>query len=199
MNSKTVTKIWRPIKAVLWTAIAILVLILKDVFVHNLNYFVGGIMILYGVESIALHLLKKRSFLKKNHFFWGAMETILGLILICFVHVGPPETTDYAVVCVVWAVWSLLRETLEIEECVVEIGHGHPVILSLLESIVGIVFSFLLIIEPGEHHAATHVVLLFFELVTTGFVFPYLRLLGNAIKKRAAKKKGIEIEEEEEE
>lgn len=199
MNPSTITKVWRPIKAVLWTALAIFVLVVRDVFVHNLNYFVGGIMIIYGLEAVILHLLKKKSFFKKNKFFWGVMETIVGIVVICFVHVGLPETTDYAVVCIIWALWSLLRETLEIEECVIEIGHGQPVFLSLTESIIGIVFSVLLIIEPGEHHASTHVILLFFELITTGLLFPYARLLVNYLRKKHDEKKGIPFKEEEEE
>lgn len=188
-----IMKIWRPIKAVIWTVAAILILVFRESFVHYLNYLVGSIMIVYGLETVVLHLLHKKSFRRKNRFFWGMLEILLGIVVLFFVRLGEPESKAYATVCVIWAVWSMLRESLELEEGIIEICRQEPAYLSMVESVIGIIFSIFLIVEPGEHHAHTHVILLFFELLTSGLIFPYLKEFVHYIKK----KKGIACPEEE--
>ncbi len=188
-----VMKIWKPVKAVLWTIAAILVLVFREQFVHSLNYLVGSLMVVYGVEACVLHLVLKKSFKKNNRFFWGLLEILLGIVVLCFGDLGESGSVEYTSVCVVWAVWSMLRESLELEESVIEIFHKEPVFLSIAESLVGITLSILLIINPSEHHASTHVILLFFELLTTGLIFPGLKEIVHYVKK----KKGIPVEEKE--
>ena len=188
-----VDKIWRPIKAVLWTVAAILILVFREEVVLLLNYLVGGIMVAYGLETVVLHLVKKESFKKENRFFWGLIEVAIGITLIFLIDLGDPEGIPYATVCVVWAIWSMLREALEIEEGIREILHKEPALLSLAESLVAIVFSVLLLLQPGEHHAMTHVILLFVELITAGVIFPYGRVLIHRLKV----KHGTAVEEEE--
>ena len=60
---------------------------------------------------------------------------------------------------------SICRESFEIFEIINELKHLLPRILSGVESIAVIVFSIMLILEPGEHHAMIHVYLLLVELV----------------------------------
>lgn len=188
-----VDKIWRPIKAVLWAVAAVLILVFREEVVVLLNDLVGGTMIAYGLETVVLHLVKKKSFKKENRFFWGLIEILIGITLIFLIDLGDPEGIPYATVCVVWAVWSMLREALEIEEGIREILHHEPALLSLIESLVAIVFSVLLLLQPGEHHAMTHVILLFIELLTTGVLFPYIHVLVHHLK---AKRGLLEHEEE---
>src|SRR5574344_907564 len=118
-----VDKIWRPIKAALWTVAAILILVFREEVVLLLNYLVGGIMVAYGLETVVLHLVKKESFKKENRFFWGLIEVAIGITLIFLIDLGDPEGIPYATVCVVWAIWSMLREALEIEEGIRENLH----------------------------------------------------------------------------
>ena len=90
-----VDKIWRPIKAVLWTVAAILILVFREEVVLLLNYLVGGIMVAYGLETVVLHLVKKESFKKENRFFWGLIEVAIGITLIFLIDLGDPEGIPY--------------------------------------------------------------------------------------------------------
>ena len=74
---------------------------------------------------------------------------------------------SYESVCVIWATWSILRESYEIKEIACELKNIVPKVISGVESIVVIVFSILLLIEPGHHHALIHLYLLLAELLIT--------------------------------
>ena len=74
-------------------------------------------------------------------------------------------------VCIIWATWSILRECIEIKESVIEIKNLPISIISGIESIVIIVFSVILIVNPTEHHALIHTFLLAAELILNPLVF----------------------------
>ena len=157
-------KIFRLSKLVCFAAGAILLLVFKDFFVEQLRWFIGGLVVLYGVLGIVeIALEKVRPIYKGNEFLFNAVELLLGLTVLIFVK-------EYATVCVIWAVWSILRESLELRE-IVE-GELHPAlaVVSGLESVAVIVLSVMLITEPGHHHALIHAYLLCVELVLTSAV-----------------------------
>lgn len=162
-------KTWRIIKLITYILSAIAIFVMRETLVENLKYLIGTLMIVYGLEQVLVHLLTKKRFDEHNTFFWGAVEVILGFIVLLLVH-------DYATICVLWAVWSILREAHEIEEYAHKLVHGVPRLFGFLESIIVIIFSITLILEPGEHHAGIHVILLCFELLTT-VTFPILEEL----------------------
>ena len=114
-----------------------------------------------------------------NEFFYGTIQMSLGLIILLFLK-DEVSSQDYQSICIIWAVWSILRESREIEEAVIKMCKRIPVFLDLMESIVCIVFSILLIINPNEHHALIHIYLLSVELFTI-CLFP---LLGDIYAKR---------------
>ena len=95
------------------------------------------------------------------------------------------------VTCVIWATWSIVRESFEIKELVTEIKSWTLTIISGIESIAVIVFSVMLILEPGEHHAMIHMYLLLFELILT----PLIPLLDEILLERKAKKLEAKAEE----
>ena len=80
------------------------------------------------------------------------------------------STDDFEIICVVWGVWSIVREMIEIHEILSGEVKGIPALTSGIESIVAITFSIMLIITPGEHHAHTHLYLLIAELMITGLI-----------------------------
>lgn len=153
-------KTWRIIKLITYILSAIAIFIMRESLVTNLRYLIGTLMIVYGLEQVLIHLLTKKKFDEENNFFWGSIEIVLGSIILILVN-------DYNTICVIWAIWSILREEKEIKECIHKFTHGIPAIIGLLESLVVIVFSITLILEPGEHHALIHIVLLSIELLTT--------------------------------
>ena len=64
---------------------------------------------------------------------------------------------------------ALQREAFDLYEIVHKATHRFPAVLSLILSIVEIVFSVLLILYASKHHALTHIYLLIPELVVNGF------------------------------
>jgi len=140
---------------------AVLLLVFNDFFVHNLRWFIGGLIVLYGSLGILTLSLEKVKPIYEGHgFLFFSVEILLGLTTLFFIE-------EYATVCVIWAVWSILRESIELQEIVEGELHPIPAIVSGIESVAVIVLSVMLMIEPGEHHAKIHSYLLCVELVLT--------------------------------
>ena len=169
------------INLAIFTVLAVLVLVFKEVFVNDLKYFIGGLMLLYSIaEFIRLFLFEKKKMLHDGKFYLALVELVIGTSLL----VSP---INYEAVCVVWATWSVMREAYEIKEIIVELKAITPRILSGIESIVCIIFSILLMIEPGEHHALMHMYLLFVELILVSLVPLLDEILLNKFYKRKPK------------
>lgn len=152
-------KIFRISKLVCFLIGAVLVFLFRVFLVENIRWFIGGLIVLYGVLGIlSLALEKKKPIYEEHEFLFSAIEILIGLTLIVFIK-------EYSTICVVWAVWSILRESLEIREIVA--GELHPVlaVISGIESIAVIVLSITLMMEPGEHHAMIHTYFLCLELI----------------------------------
>ena len=157
-------KVFRIAKLISFVIGAVLLFIFREYFVHNLRWFIGALIVLYGVLGIVSVVLEKvRPIYEGNGFLFYAVEILIGLTILLFVE-------EYATVCIVWAVWSILRESVELKEIVA--GELHPVlaIVSGVESVAVIVLSILLIREPGLHHAMIHAYLLCVELILTSTV-----------------------------
>lgn len=165
-------KIYHYFKLVVFIAFAVLVFVLREELLMNLQYLVGSLMLLYGLENVILVSIKERFQARKSIWFiFGYSEVLLGLVTLIAIR-------NYVAVCVIWGVWSILRESLEIYEITSGEIKGIPALISGIESAVAIVFSVLLIITPGEHHAKTHIYLLIVELIITSFI-PVLKELIN--------------------
>ena len=165
------------IKLGVFTILAILVFIFREPLVENLKYFIGGLMLLYGLEEILFEILYSRHhILRQGKLYLGGIELLLGVVMLSV-------PMSYESVCIIWATWSILREAYEIKEVFSEIKCLAPKILSATESVVVIVFSILLIIEPGEHHAMIHLYLLLAELI----ISPLTPLLDEILAKRKEK------------
>lgn len=165
-------KIYHYFKLVVFIAFAVLVFVLREELLMNLQYLVGSLMLLYGLENVILISIKERIQARKSIWFiFGYSEVLLGLVTLIAIR-------NYVAVCVIWGVWSILRESLEIYEITSGEIKGIPALISGIESAVAIVFSVLLIITPGEHHAKTHIYLLIVELIVTSFI-PVLKELIN--------------------
>ena len=143
---------------------AILLLVFNEFFLENLRWFIGGLIVLYGTLGIlALILAKVKPIYEGQGFLFFAVEILLGLTTLCFIK-------EYATVCVIWAVWSILRESVELEEIVERELHPSLAVFSGIESVAVIVLSVMLMIEPGEHHAMIHSYLLVVELVLAALI-----------------------------
>ena len=133
-----------------------------------INGLVGAIIAIYGLEGILLPIFTKKIKAERVEMLNGAINLLIAVIMI-FLLEGHPD--ELRIVCVLWCVWSIMREGVEIYEKVVEGLRNHPITstINLAESIIVIVFSIMLITAKDahelEHHAHAHVILLGIELI----------------------------------
>ncbi len=176
MNEKNSIK-YNLIKLGVYVVLAVLIFIFREQLVEHLKYFIGGLMILYAVEEILFIIIHHvHHILHEDKVYLGFIELLLGIVLMCV-------NVSYESVCIIWATWSILRESYEIKEIACELKHIVPKIISGVESLVIIIFSILLIIEPGEHHAMIHLYLLLAELV----IAPLTPLLDELLMEKKKK------------
>lgn len=167
------------VKLAICIVLAVLVFIFKSPLVENLKYFIGALMVSYGIEEIVYETLNhKLAFIHQSKVYLGLVEIILGSVLL----VG---TFPFETICIAWATWSILREAYEIKEIINEIKSITMTVISGVESIVTIVLSVMLIFEPTEHHAMIHMYLLLVELVLT----PLVPLVDELIESQKRKRK----------
>ncbi len=149
------------LKLAIYIEFSVILFVFKDFLVDNLDYFVGSLFIAYGIVDILENFLfKRKDFYKQFEFVQAFVGIILGILLYTVINY-------YDNVCILWAVWSLFRESVEIYEVINKKVTGWAAIFTTVESIVAITFAILLIITPTEHHASIHIYLLIVELMAT--------------------------------
>lgn len=162
-------KIARLIRFLIYLAGAVLLAIFHRYTVHHIKYIVPVVMLLYGLEAIVTSIfINKNAFYSQQEFYWGITEIVLATLIMAAIG-------DFVVICVIWAVWSILRETDEIKVAVIEFKkYTITSIISTLESLANMALSIFLIISPTTAHATTHLYLLIVELVIAG-ALPLIR------------------------
>ena len=156
------------VKLIIYVALAVCVFIFREKLVEHLKYFIGGLMLLYGLEEILFEIVfRDKHFWHKDKIYLGIIEITFGITLLV---INLPYEADYEAVCVVWATWSIVRESFEIKELVTEIKSWTLTIISGIESIAVIVLSVMLILNPGEEDAMIHMYLLLLELLLTPLI-----------------------------
>ena len=139
------------IKLAVFMALAICVFVFREQLIEHLKYFIGGLMLLYGIEEILFEVIfHGKNFWKCEKTYLGLVELILGTTLFFYPIEAEPEVV-VKMTCVIWAAWSIIREAFEIRELVVEIKSIVLTIISGIESIAVIVLSVMLILEPGAY------------------------------------------------
>ena len=175
--------------AIYWILAALIIAYVSTLAeIEVLRYFIGGLIVFYGVEEILYTVFKNKKHYSTHSLYWNIIEIAIGLTLIIFVETGELAVT-YAVVCVGWAFWSILREAREIAEVSEELKKNKLIlcrvvaIVNLIESLVVIAMSLTMIIEPGEHHAKVHLYLLAVELFTK-VLFPILIYVAERLEEK---------------
>ena len=172
------------IKLGIFASFAIAIFILNAHIIPHLKYFIGGLMLTYGVEETLYEIwYHGKKFYKGEKTYLGLVEIVLGVTLL-FVPFGTEEEEIIKLTCLVWAAWAILREAFEIKELVLEVKSITLTIISGIESVAAIVLSIMLMCEPGEHHALFHLYFLTLELILA----PLVPLLDEIIEKKKAKK-----------
>ena len=172
------------IKSILYFLGGVLVLVLNGLIMERayVGVVVGLVVLSYAVDSLIFGIISKNLL---TRVFIYTMITHVLLAVVLFIVVNNLTT-----VCLVWAVWTILREGNEIAESIHRIMKGKAGFINITESVVVIVFAFMMILEPTEHHAHVHIIILGIELLLEA-VFPYLNIELDALlkKMRLSKKK----------
>lgn len=165
-------KFYKLAKLILFVIMGILVLVFNKTIMSNegalINGIVGAVIAVYGLEGVILPLVRKQWKEKQVAILNGAINILIAVVMIFLLENHPHELR---IVCVIWSIWSIMREAEEIVEKGFEGIKEHPItsIINFAESVVVIVFSVMLICAKNahelEHHAHAHVILLGIELI----------------------------------
>ena len=189
-KKKPTVLIYNLIKLGVFLVLDVFIFIFRSpIIAEYLKFLIGGLMLLYGVEEILFEaIFAEKHFLHKSKVYLGFVEILFGFTMLF----GQFEL-EY--VCIIWATWSIIREAFEIKEIITELRFLVPKVISGIESIAIIVFSIMLLLEPGEHHAMIHLYLLLIELPFFALTPSFDELMYIWMSKKAKK----EIKEEEKE
>ena len=153
------------IKLIVYLIIGVSVIVFRETLIDYLKYLIGGLLILYSAEEITFDVIFFREHIfHREKIYLGIVEFILGVVLLAFDH-------EFTSCCIVWATWSIVRESYEIKDIMCELKALGSRIISGVESLVIIGFSISLILHPTEHHAMIHMYLILLELVCTPLVY----------------------------
>lgn len=174
-------KYWYYLKAILYTIAGVLILAFNKVIMNYVGSVVGAVVFLYGLNVTIVSILEKRYFGDNALVFDGIMLYFIALILFL--------VEDIISVCLVWAVWSIMREGKEMGVAIQELRKKKSVeLLNFIESIVVIIFSFIMVLNPGEEEAHFHMYILGIELLLE-VVFPVIKLFAERSFKKHKEKK----------
>ena len=162
--------------------------------ISNIKYFVGAIMVFDGLHELAQEVLfYRRKFWAADKFALGLIDILFGVILISI------PTLEYAVICAIWASWSIVKESYDIKETITGIRCITAKIISAVESLVILSYSVTLIMEPGENHAMVHLYLFIFEVIFSPVIVIIDEYVTRYVHKKIAKKLNEKANEQTEE
>ena len=178
---------WRIIKSIVYILAGCLIMTFSEKMMEYAVILVGTTMTVYAVETIVVSIIKKTVLHEDNELFEGLILILLAIVLLF------TDKNNLEKVCVIWAIWSILRETEEIKECLHENFHKelHNFsqtlnIIHCVDSGVIIVMSLLMLLSPSEKTVHAHVILLGLELILE-VSFPLMNSLVLTILKKTQK------------
>ncbi len=167
-------KLYKKIRAALFVLLGLLTFLFNKAIEEKINYVIGAVMILYGIDILLEDILESKLSLHHTRLSEYLVLFILGIITIIL------GKDNLDLTCIIWAIWSIDRETIEISHKVLHnTDHLVSCIVNGIESIVVIILSALLITNP-HHHCHLHVLLLGIELILE-VTWPYINILEDKI------------------
>ena len=104
-------KKWQILKAVLYLTLAVFIFVLNKTIMPYVGILVGAIVCLYAAEEFIVNVAKKTLISDAYRLFEGIAQLLIGIILFIV-------SDDIIKVCLVWGVWSILRESKEMAEAI---------------------------------------------------------------------------------
>lgn len=156
--------------------VAVFIFIFSKALIPYVGFLVGAVVCMYALEELIVYAAKKILFSDPYHLFDSITQLIIGVILFIVSY-------DIIKVCLVWGVWSILRESKEMAEAITKLSARKTEIINVVESVIIIALSFTMILEPNESHAYLHIILLGIELVIV-VLFYFAEIGGKIIMER---------------
>ncbi|MBO4251407.1 MAG: hypothetical protein J5911_01960 [Clostridia bacterium] len=176
-------KKWQIIKAILYFALSILIIIFNNEIMPYVGILVGAVVCLYALEELLIAAAKRTLFNNAYLLSDGTVQLLIGAILFIV-------SSDIIKVCLVWGVWSIIRESKEFAEAIKSIVAKRWGVINALESVVVVVLSFFLVLEPKEEHARLHLFLLAAELAIVVLFY-----IAEQVRDKIVAKKGLSSDE----
>ena len=146
------------IKPIVYIITGILIIIFSKQIVNYLPYVVGSIMILVNVEAIIVDAIEK----DYEHFGYKLGIIVLGIVIMS------AAFDDFEAICIIWATISIINGGRSLIKSIIDIKKSKVInIIGLLLSLLSIVLSIFLIIDPLEH-VGSHIILLGLEIILDG-------------------------------
>ncbi|MBQ3640032.1 MAG: hypothetical protein II955_05890 [Clostridia bacterium] len=179
-------KILRNTKAILYLFAAIFIFLFHEQIMPGVAFLVGGVVLVYALEELFFLIMERK--------FADMAEAIIQIVLAVLLFLAHD---DIIKICIIWGVWSIIREGREMTHALVHIRRHRLAVINIVESVVVTVLSAIMILNPGEHHAHTHVILLGIELLLE-IAFPLLEtVLDLWINRKKEKDKSLSEKERE--
>lgn len=182
-------KVWKIVKLITYLTAGCLIMAFSEQIMEYVVMLVGAVMTVYATETIIVSIFKKAVLHEDNELFEGLILILLAIVLLF------TDKNNLEKVCVIWAIWSIIRETEEIKECLHVIFHKNPPIVTktfhfihCAESALVIVLSLVMLLSPTEKTAHTHVILLGLELILE-VAFPVMNAISEKIYLHSEKNK----------
>ena len=147
-------RILKSSKALLYIATAILIFIFNENVMPFVAFLVGGVVMAYALEELVFLAVQK----KVADMAEAVIQIVLAVLLFLV-------SDDIVKVCIIWGVWSIIREGREMTHALAHVKKQRLALINIAESVVVTVLSAFMVLEPGLHHAHTHVILLGIELI----------------------------------
>lgn len=160
-------------KAALYITAGILIFFLYEKMMPYVAFLVGGVVLAYALEELGFQIARRK--------FTDIAGSLIQIILAVLLFLSHDEIEK---VCVIWGVWSIIREGRELSHALSHVKKSAVAALNILESIAVTVLSIMLVLTPGEHHAKIHLIILGVELILE-ILFPFLEEL---VQRNKAKK-----------
>lgn len=174
-------KTYRLVKSIIYVIGGILIFVFHNKILNGANFLIGSVMIVFCLNNLIVLSKEKKISKYMPRIVYDILIFILGIVLMFLV-----DIKQFTTVCVIWAVWSIIREEWEVSDAIFEYKNDVIKIINIIESIFLIVISVFFIYGPTVDHLHLHIILLGIELMLE-VAFPYLDILFS--KKRRINKK----------
>lgn len=187
-NEVLMKNAWKTIKLIVYLIAGCLIMAFSEQVMEYVVILVGAVMTVYAIETIIVSIYEKAVLHEENELFEGLILILLAIVLLF------TDNNNLEKVCVIWAIWSILRETEEIKECLHDNFHKNPPkftkvfhYIHCVESAIVIILSLVMLLSPTEKTAHTHIILLGLELILE-VAFPLMNTIAEKICRRTEHK-----------